>query len=41
MLNTSSDFAGSNNLVFNASNVKYMYFNNTGSQLHNTVKIMS
>ena len=40
MLNACTDFAASHNLLFNASKTKYMYFNDAGSQLKNTVKFM-
>ena len=40
MLITCTDFAASQNLPFNASKTKCMYFNDTGSQLQNTVKFM-
>ena len=41
MLNTSTDFAASHNLLFNASKTKCMCFiNDAGSQLQNTVKFM-
>ena len=35
-----TDFAASHNLLFNASKTKCMYFNDAGSQLQNTVKLM-
>ena len=40
MFNTCTDFAASHNLLFNASKTKCMHFNDAGSQLQNTVKIM-
>ena len=40
MLNTCIDFAASHNLLFNVSKTNCMYFNDTGSQLRNTIKFM-
>ena len=40
MLSTCTYFATSHNLLFNASKMKCMYFNDADSQLQNTVKFM-
>ena len=41
MFNTCTNCTVSHNLLFNASNTKCMHFNDAGSQLQNTVKLMS